>query len=76
MDVQITNQPKFEHDCDRCVFLGHALDADLYFCLSAPTVIARYSSWESDYISGMALVGFDIRLAAALGLAHQKNLVK
>jgi hypothetical protein len=26
------NKPKFKHDCESCVFLGHEEGADLYYC--------------------------------------------
>jgi hypothetical protein len=50
-------EPKFEHDCEGCDFLGHALDADLYICgidkrdRFSGSVIARYSSDGPDYSS-------------------------
>lgn len=47
--------PKWEHDCDCCLFLGTFNNADLYFCpsdMGIPTVIARLSSEPSDYASG------------------------
>ena len=71
----ITQDKKFTHDCERCVFLGHTLSADLYFCDAAPTVIARTSSTPEDYVSGIPVVPFDARLAVAYGLAHQKGLI-
>lgn len=52
-------KPKFNHDCDRCIFLGRfceeGYDDDLYFCAqggSLPTLIARHSSDGPDYTSG------------------------
>jgi len=39
----------FEHDCDRCLFLGHYDGYDLYAC--SDTLIARYGL-DGDYISG------------------------
>lgn len=50
------------HDCPKCVYLGFdksdkGIPIDLYFCgqHGIPTVIARYSSQGSDYVSGLAL---------------------
>lgn len=77
MSVKIADTAKFTHDCDACVFLGHSLSSDLYFCNgngNISTVIARWSSDGPDYTSGIALVPHDVRLAAALGLATQRGL--
>lgn len=56
--------PLFEHDCDRCVFLGSMrLDkawGDAYVCpqntLPWPTVVWRWSNEGPDYDSGAWLV--------------------
>jgi hypothetical protein len=56
-------EPQYQHDCDRCVFLGRATApeqdmlplADLWLCpcdSGAHTLIRRYSSEGSDYASG------------------------
>lgn len=53
--------PRYEHDCDSCIFLGsyayHNQVYDLYFCnqavFSYPTVIARYGSEGPDYTSSL-----------------------
>lgn len=57
-----TEQPKWKHDCERCRFLGryeHMGDTyDLYSCTDAtrgPTLIARWSSEPSLYMSSMAV---------------------
>ncbi len=52
-------KPKYEHDCERCVFLGNYQNSDLYFCPqgSLPTVIARWADAKEDpsaYVSGLA----------------------
>ncbi len=48
------SNPRFEHDCDECVFLKRFGDADLYFHPgSLESVIARFSDEPSDYISGL-----------------------
>lgn len=49
--------PRFQHDCESCLYLGQHDKADLYFCGdqivgSRCTVIARYSSDGPDYQSG------------------------
>jgi hypothetical protein len=51
--MQTKEQPKFEHDCTRCQFLGHYDGADLYFCDGEPTIIARFSSEGHNYRSGL-----------------------
>ncbi len=47
--------PRFQHDCDACVFLGHAHGSDLYAHPRMPGsrlgLIARRSSEEEDYES-------------------------
>lgn len=52
-------KPRFQHDCDRCVFLGAFSEenhnCDLYFCSQGglgPTLLARYSDKGPDYVSG------------------------
>ena len=54
MDKIIT--PRYDHDCDSCVFLGSHRLHDLYFCPQhgIPTIIARFSDEPSDYYSGMS----------------------
>jgi hypothetical protein len=54
MERTIVEQPKYDHDCDRCQFLGTFDGHDLYYCPGGgPTIIARYSSDGPDYSSGM-----------------------
>lgn len=50
--------PHYTHDCDNCTFLGNNGRADLYYCTQSGTrvtLIARYSSEGSDYISGLGV---------------------
>ena len=48
------NKPLYEHDCDCCIFLGSHKENDLYYHKGErPTVIARYSNYAPDYVSGM-----------------------
>ncbi len=46
-------EPRYNHDCDKCQFLGHHKDADVYLCKGflGRTMILRYSSECSDYCS-------------------------
>ena len=72
--------PKYEHDCDRCVYLGEYVDdhvddrpsADLYWCRGPiPTVVARWSSEPSCYTSGIAFIGFCPALTEAFARAYR-----
>ncbi len=59
-------KPKFKHDCDSCIFLGHFYDHDVYFCgqkglkesdrelLYRTTIISRYSDEGSECASGVS----------------------
>lgn len=76
--------PLYEHDCDRCVFLGIERKADLYFCDQRglfPTVIARFedaSTGSGSYLSGIPLAkmaGGPAELAEALRRARAAGLV-
>lgn len=53
-------QPKFQHDCNTCRFIGHYFNHDVYICSSCPiiarysngeSIIARYGNGESDFAS-------------------------
>lgn len=58
-----SNTKNYEHDCDKCIFLGSWNDLepsfqktyDLYFCSqhNLPTVVARYGNDGPDYHSGL-----------------------
>lgn len=75
--------PGFRHDHAGCIYLGSTFaagpmpTADLYFCEQGgfPTVIARFSSDESDYTSGLALADHDEYLGAAKHLAQIRGLL-
>jgi len=75
---------RFDHDCVACIFLAHAKGHDLYFCGEhhmGPTVIARYSSLPSKYMSGIRIAeaAMDTTpthpLVIALKLAREKTLI-
>ncbi len=58
----IVAKPQFDHACPACHFLGQYQEYDLYFCVYShspgqDTVIARYGSNESEYVSGLGCVG-------------------
>lgn len=72
-------EPLFDHDCDRCIFLGtYNGYADLYWCKQSigdrPTLIARFSSEEADYISGIPFYKVFPELAKAYVLAEAQGL--
>ena len=52
-------QPKFEHECEECLYLGRFLKHDLYACRdpkipnTITTVLARYGNEDWEYISGL-----------------------
>jgi hypothetical protein len=59
-----TDLPKYKHGCPTCTFLGHhsrlistteTMAADLYYCDVGvlPTIIARFSDANDDYVSGI-----------------------
>ena len=41
-------KPRFEHDCDKCKFIGQLENFDIYTCGNR-SIIARCSSEDSDY---------------------------
>jgi hypothetical protein len=50
--IEGTTAPKFKHDCDQCVFLGHYYRQDFYHCAKAghgTVLIFRSSNEPSDY---------------------------
>jgi len=56
LERSINMEPRYEHRCETCVFLGHHEDKDLYWCASKSnrrldSIIARLSSEPSDYLS-------------------------
>lgn len=66
--------PRYQHDCKRCVFLGHHLADDLYVCDAEPTIVSRHSSAGPDYQSGICFArsSESLRQAAlrAIELGH------
>lgn len=71
--------PRYEHDCDQCVFLGEYDKYDLYHCSQGntiDTVIARYGNDGPDYSSGLAGAYAGIEhLAEALRLAKAQGFI-
>lgn len=79
-----TEKPQFEHDCERCIFLGNYSGdwyekADLYWCnpTTGPTVIVRYGDDGPEYSSGMIFAdqGMNPALVEAKRRADLKGLL-
>lgn len=69
---------RYQHDCDKCTFLGEHENADLYFCPQgglSPTVIARYSSVPPDYESGLVFAKSGTHLGEAKQRAMARGLL-
>jgi hypothetical protein len=75
--------PLYEHDCEDCHYLGSTTsdneNVDLYWHDEQPTVIARWSSEGSDYLSGLVYLEHPGYLTGALRegylLARDRGLV-
>jgi hypothetical protein len=58
--MTFNNRPRYEHDCEKCTYLGTYDGYDLYYCphgapgFKIPTVLARRGNDPEQYISGMA----------------------
>lgn len=77
----INTNPRYQHDCDECTFLGtiastYQPDApytDLYYCKPQNTLLARYSSRGSDYSSlPLACVGISTAINTDLKEAGKR----
>ena len=73
-------EPRHKHICLKCVFLGQHEEsqADLYFCPTEPTLVARYSSNDWDYSSGLFVENIlhNPAIGEAFRLAVEKKLLK
>jgi len=71
--------PKFEHDCSRCIFLGHSLNRDYYICIRKEplltTLISRYGKDGGSYSSGVEFCWSSIFLNKALQLAYEQGYI-
>ena len=50
--------PRFEHDCDKCTFLGRMDDVDAYGCMQGgelPTVVLRWGDKPEEYRSAVEM---------------------
>ena len=73
-----TDNIRYTHDCDCCVYLGNHDHYDLYFCGSEPTVIARYGNDGQEYISGLVFAKPDKTKALYIAktIAIKQGLLK
>ena len=64
-------EPRYNHDCMACTFLGYYHEYDLYYCpkqmIGGETVIAHCSDEGSDYLSG---IGFASPYVDEAGEVH------
>jgi hypothetical protein len=73
--MNYSENPQYDHDCDRCKFLGHVLGNDLYWCEgSDETIIQRHSSKDSDYSSGLPF-GSENFFNNAIKQANEKRII-
>lgn len=78
--------PRYEHDCERCIFLGQSGRFDLYFAdhgginygyePADATIIARFGDEGSAYNSGIALTKFYPEIGEGLEIALRRGLIK
>ena len=72
----MTDKPLFQHDCEKCVFLGSFNGEDLYFHpLPMITLVRRHGSEGWDYTSGLPLWNVDPILGEAARRALEKGLI-
>jgi hypothetical protein len=68
-------EPKHEHDCDACVYLGSDQWYDYYFCPRGDqTLIARYGP-DGQYDSGMCFYGRNGSITEAGNRAIARGLI-
>lgn len=78
------NQPKYQHDCDTCLFLGRFENYDLYYHPGSDwneTLVARYGNDPEDYVSGLTpsrtfAVVNGVQLEPDPALAHARSLAE
>lgn len=76
-------KPKFQHDCERCVFLGRYScpiygECDLYYADHGglpDTLIARYGDDGPSYVSGKILIDSIPAITEAARLATERGLM-
>ena len=69
-------KPRFEHDCNACVYLGQFKKFDCWFCpphksdIGGGSLIMRYSSEPSEYAS------YDMSTAVRIAISPTGNNVR
>lgn len=64
--------PNWQHDCKQCTFLGTLHEGrdwwDFYYCRQhgIPTVIARFGDDGPEYMSGMNMESWPLKVAQML----------
>lgn len=59
--MNLNLRPHWDHNCEKCIYLGTYDGYDLYYCprgspsMKIPTVLARLGNKAENYISGMAV---------------------
>jgi hypothetical protein len=79
MSEETIEEPKFDHDCNRCIFLGSYEGNDLYYCCINPrleTIIARHSNKPDDYTSGLFLYRVDPLITEGVMRAKSKGYLQ
>lgn len=73
--VQSNILPRFEHGCDRCLFLGSLDGSDLYYCRACGDYIRRYGSedWERD-VNPIPAKGTPLAFAHVLLVKHLHDI--
>jgi len=72
----MSEAPKFMHDCQSCVFLGHHEKHDLYFCPKEQTITARFDHDDSDCVIALAEEPVDPLLREAFIRACDRGLIR
>jgi hypothetical protein len=57
-NLHLETEALWEHDCDKCIYLGTSEENDMYFCDNtiSHTLISRFGSYGHQYISGASFV--------------------
>jgi len=80
---KVKTEPRYNHDCNRCEFLGTHEEYDLYFCPDEPTIIARYGNEDGEYGSGLVFAvscsqheKYKKALRLALKTKHRDSIIQ
>ena len=60
-ELQRAFSPKFEHDCDSCIYLGRFSEKDAYLCpKDLGSLILRYGDSGEEYSSSMVKLAIQL----------------